>query len=35
VASKKRSGIIAAIGAALGALMFWRKRKKQQEFFQT
>lgn len=36
MASKKKLGIIAGIGAALGALMFWRRRsKKQQEFFQT
>jgi LPXTG-motif cell wall-anchored protein len=35
VTSKKRIGILAAIGAALGALMFWRRKKKQQEFFQT
>ena len=36
MASKKSVGIIAAIGAALGALMFWRRRKaKNQEFFET
>jgi uncharacterized protein (TIGR03382 family) len=36
MASKKSVGIIAAIGAALGALMFWRRRKaKDQEFFET
>ncbi len=36
MASKKSVGIIAGIGAALGALMFWRRRKaKDQEFFET
>jgi hypothetical protein len=28
MASGKKLGIIAAIAAALGALMFWRKKKK-------
>ncbi len=35
MASKKKVGLIAGITAALGALMFWRRKKKQQEFFQT
>jgi uncharacterized protein (TIGR03382 family) len=36
MASKKSVGIIAAVGAALGALMFWRRRKaKNEEFFET
>ena len=36
MASKKKVGIIAGIGAALGALMFWRRRKaRQQEFFEA
>jgi len=36
MASKKKVGIIAGIGAALGALMFWRRRKaKQNEFFEA
>jgi hypothetical protein len=35
MASKKKIGILAGIGAAVGALMFWRKKKKQQEFFQS
>ncbi len=36
MASKKKVGVIAGIGAALGALMFWRRRKaKQQEFFEA
>ncbi len=36
MASKKRIGIVAAVGAALGALMFWRRKKRQQqEFFQS
>lgn len=28
MASGKKLGIVAAIAAALGALMFWRKKKK-------
>ena len=36
MASKKKIGIIAGVGAALGALMFWRRRgRKQEEFFQS
>ena len=35
MASKKKLGIFAGLGAALGALMFWRRRKKQREFFQS
>jgi hypothetical protein len=30
MASKKKIGIIAAIGAALAGLMFWRKKKHSQ-----
>ena len=30
MAAGKKVGIIAAIGAAIGALFFWRKKKKQQ-----
>jgi hypothetical protein len=36
MASKKKVGVIAGIGAGLGALMFWRRRKsKQQDFFEA
>jgi hypothetical protein len=31
MAAGKKVGIIAAIGAALGALLFWRRKKRQQE----
>jgi hypothetical protein len=30
MATKKKVGIIAAIGALIGALFFWRKRKTRQ-----
>lgn len=30
MASKKKIGIIAALGAALAGLMFWRKKKSSQ-----
>jgi hypothetical protein len=30
MATAKKVGIIAAIGAAIGALFFWRKKKKQE-----
>ncbi len=36
MANKKKVGIVAGVGAAVGALMFWRRRKsKQQEFFEA
>jgi hypothetical protein len=31
MASKKKIGILAAIGAAIAGLMFWRKKKQHQE----
>ena len=31
MASKKKVGIIAAIGALIGALFFWRKKKTRQQ----
>jgi hypothetical protein len=31
MAAGKKVGIIAAIGAAIGALLFWRKKKKGQQ----